>query len=112
MILLGHEHPTVLSVIQSENHTVLNVLVDQGHAERQVLVKDYEVGKSLAFDDRMRNIKEVYTSDGDKIFVGTVGGSTEPSGGDENMRSSEIRGERRGDELGCAGEKERRSART
>lgn len=23
------EHPTVLSVIQSENHTVLNVLVDQ-----------------------------------------------------------------------------------
>uniref|UniRef100_A0A453MXJ4 Rad50/SbcC-type AAA domain-containing protein n=10 Tax=Aegilops tauschii subsp. strangulata TaxID=200361 RepID=A0A453MXJ4_AEGTS len=62
------EHPTVLSVIQSENHTVLNVLVDQGHAERQVLVKDYEVGKSLAFDDRMRNIKEVYTSDGDKIF--------------------------------------------
>ncbi|XP_044418073.1 structural maintenance of chromosomes protein 6B isoform X2 [Triticum aestivum] len=40
----------------------------QGHAERQVLVKDYEVGKSLAFDDRMRNIKEVYTSDGDKIF--------------------------------------------
>uniref|UniRef100_A0A453MXI1 Rad50/SbcC-type AAA domain-containing protein n=2 Tax=Aegilops tauschii subsp. strangulata TaxID=200361 RepID=A0A453MXI1_AEGTS len=61
------EHPTVLSVIQSENHTVLNVLVDQGHAERQVLVKDYEVGKSLAFDDRMRNIKEVYTSDGDKM---------------------------------------------
>ncbi|XP_044418076.1 structural maintenance of chromosomes protein 6B isoform X4 [Triticum aestivum] len=42
----------------------------QGHAERQVLVKDYEVGKSLAFDDRMRNIKEVYTSDGDKISLG------------------------------------------
>ncbi|KAM3256397.1 hypothetical protein ACQJBY_049088 [Aegilops geniculata] len=62
------EHPTVLSVIQSENHTVLNVLVDQGHAERQVLVRDYEVGKSVAFDNRMRNIKEVYTSDGFRMF--------------------------------------------
>ncbi|VAI30781.1 unnamed protein product [Triticum turgidum subsp. durum] len=62
------EHPTVLSVIQSENHTVLNVLVDQGHAERQVLVRDYEVGKSVAFDHRMRNIKEVYTSDGFRMF--------------------------------------------
>ncbi|KAE8803398.1 structural maintenance of chromosomes protein 6a-like isoform x2 [Hordeum vulgare] len=62
------EHPTVLSVIQSENHTVLNVLVDQGHAERQVLVRDYEDGKSVAFDHRMRNIKEVYTSDGFRMF--------------------------------------------
>ncbi|EMS60344.1 hypothetical protein TRIUR3_28851 [Triticum urartu] len=66
------EHPTVLSVIQSENHTVLNVLVDQGHAERQVLVRDYEVGKSVAFDHRMRNIKEVYTSDGFRIGLRSV----------------------------------------
>ncbi|VAI30771.1 unnamed protein product [Triticum turgidum subsp. durum] len=66
------EHPTVLSVIQSENHTVLNVLVDQGHAERQVLVRDYEVGKSVAFDHRMRNIKEVYTSDGFRIGLRSI----------------------------------------
>ncbi|KQJ86931.1 hypothetical protein BRADI_4g08527v3 [Brachypodium distachyon] len=62
------KHPTVLSVIQSENHTVLNVLVDQGSAERQVLVQDYEVGKSVAFDHRIRNIKDVYTSDGYRMF--------------------------------------------
>jgi chromosome segregation ATPase len=62
------EHPTVLSVIQSDNHTVLNVLVDQGNAERQVLVRDYEVGKSVAFDPRMRNVKEVFTADGFKMF--------------------------------------------
>ncbi|KAM0892903.1 hypothetical protein ACQ4PT_025453 [Festuca glaucescens] len=62
------EHPTVLSVIQSENDTVVNVLVDQGNAERQVLVRDYEVGKSVAFDSRIQNMKEVYTADGYKMF--------------------------------------------
>ncbi|OEL37148.1 Structural maintenance of chromosomes protein 6B [Dichanthelium oligosanthes] len=39
-----------------------------GHAERQVLVRDYEVGKSVAFDKSIRNLKEVYTSDGYKMF--------------------------------------------
>ncbi|CAM0950661.1 unnamed protein product [Alopecurus aequalis] len=62
------EHPTVLSVMQSENDIVLNVLVDQGNAERQVLVRDYEVGKSVAFDPNIRNMKEVYTADGFKMF--------------------------------------------
>ncbi|RCV10911.1 hypothetical protein SETIT_2G146100v2 [Setaria italica] len=61
-------HPTILSVIRSESPTILNVLVDQGHAERQVLVQDYEMGKSVAFDQRIRNLKEVYTSDGYKMF--------------------------------------------
>ncbi|PUZ69997.1 hypothetical protein GQ55_2G181100 [Panicum hallii var. hallii] len=61
-------HPTILSVIHSENPTILNVLVDQGHAERQVLVRDYEVGKSVAFDKRIQNLKEVYTSDGCKMY--------------------------------------------
>ncbi|KAG2634023.1 structural maintenance of chromosomes protein 6B-like isoform X6 [Panicum virgatum] len=41
---------------------------DKGHTERQVLVQDYEVGKSVAFDKRIRNLKEVYTSDGCKMF--------------------------------------------
>ncbi|XP_062200080.1 structural maintenance of chromosomes protein 6A-like isoform X2 [Phragmites australis] len=61
-------HPTILSVLHSENPTVLNVLVDLGHVERQVLVKDYEVGKSVAFDHRIQNLKDVYTSDGYKMF--------------------------------------------
>ncbi|TKW32168.1 hypothetical protein SEVIR_2G152500v4 [Setaria viridis] len=61
-------HPTILSVIRSESPTILNVLVDQGHAERQVLVQDYEMGKSVAFDQRIQNLKEVYTSDGYKMF--------------------------------------------
>jgi hypothetical protein len=39
----------------------------QGHIERQVLVQNYEVGKSVAFDPRVRNLKEVYTSDGYKM---------------------------------------------
>lgn len=39
----------------------------QGSAERQVLVQDYEVGKSVAFDQRIPNLKEVYTSDGYKM---------------------------------------------
>jgi len=67
-LLPSTTHPTILSVIHSENPTILNVLVDQGHAERQVLVRDYEVGKSVAFDKRIQNLKEVYTSDGCKMF--------------------------------------------
>ncbi|KAI3957221.1 hypothetical protein MKW98_012096 [Papaver atlanticum] len=62
-------HPTVLSVIHSENHTVMNVLVDKGSAERQVLVSDYGVGKSVAFDQRISNLKEVFTSDGTNMYT-------------------------------------------
>ncbi|RLN33350.1 hypothetical protein C2845_PM03G29530 [Panicum miliaceum] len=47
---------------------VLRECAKEGHAERQVLVRDYEVGKSVAFDKRIRNLKEVYTSDGCKMF--------------------------------------------
>ncbi|KAF0912252.1 hypothetical protein E2562_013204 [Oryza meyeriana var. granulata] len=67
-LLPSTTHPTVLSVIRSENPTVLNVLVDQGSAERTVLVRDYEAGKSVAFDYRIQNLKDVYTSDGYKMF--------------------------------------------
>ncbi|KAG8381534.1 hypothetical protein BUALT_Bualt06G0131700 [Buddleja alternifolia] len=61
-------HPTAFSVMHSDNPTVLNVLVDLAGAERQVLVKDYEIGKTVAFDQRISNLKEVYTSDGFKMF--------------------------------------------
>uniref|UniRef100_A0A0A8ZY43 Similar to MIM (HYPERSENSITIVE TO MMS, IRRADIATION AND MMC) n=1 Tax=Arundo donax TaxID=35708 RepID=A0A0A8ZY43_ARUDO len=61
-------HPTILSVIHSEIPTILNVLVDQGQAERQVLVRDYEEGKSVAFDQRIQNLKDVFTSDGYRMF--------------------------------------------
>ncbi|CAI0404526.1 unnamed protein product, partial [Linum tenue] len=61
-------HPTVLSVIQSSYDTVLNVLIDLGNAERQVLVKDYDTAKEVAFGQRTRNVHEVYTSDGYKMF--------------------------------------------
>ncbi|KAK6155893.1 hypothetical protein DH2020_010141 [Rehmannia glutinosa] len=74
-------HPTAFSVMRSDNPTVLNVLIDvcnvvktvnslyflQAGAERQVLVKDYDVGKMVAFDQRISNLKEVYTSDGCKM---------------------------------------------
>ncbi|PIA35639.1 hypothetical protein AQUCO_03500177v1 [Aquilegia coerulea] len=62
------QHPTTHSQIFSDNSTVSNVLVDVAHAERQVLVKDYEVGKSVAFDQRIANLKEVFTSEGHKMF--------------------------------------------
>lgn len=61
-------HPTVHSVIHSDNPTIINVLVDIGNAERQVLVQDYEMGKSVAFDQRIQNLKDVYTSDGYRMF--------------------------------------------
>ncbi|KAH0784791.1 hypothetical protein KY290_004389, partial [Solanum tuberosum] len=61
-------HPTAISVLRSDNPTVLNVLIDVGNAERQVLVKDYDAGKTVAFDQRISNLKEVYTSDGYKMF--------------------------------------------
>ncbi|KAJ3693422.1 hypothetical protein LUZ60_008902 [Juncus effusus] len=67
-MLPATNHPTTLSVIQSDNPTVLNVLVDMGGAERQVLVRDYELGKSVAFEQRLQNLKEVYTSDGYRMF--------------------------------------------
>ncbi|TKY67999.1 Structural maintenance of chromosomes protein 6A [Spatholobus suberectus] len=62
------DHPTVLSVLQCENHTVTNVLVDLGNVERQVLVNDYEAGKVVAFEQRIRNLKEVYAENGLKMF--------------------------------------------
>ncbi|KAK6926420.1 RecF/RecN/SMC, N-terminal [Dillenia turbinata] len=55
------QHPTTLSLIQSNNPTV-------GHAERQVLVKDYSVGTKVAFDSRVANLKEVFTLDGYRMF--------------------------------------------
>ncbi|XP_025687133.1 structural maintenance of chromosomes protein 6B isoform X2 [Arachis hypogaea] len=61
-------HPSTLSLLQSENHTVINVLVDLGNVERQVLVKDYDTGKVVAFNQRPRNLKEIYTADGKKMF--------------------------------------------
>ncbi|XP_014494281.1 structural maintenance of chromosomes protein 6B isoform X1 [Vigna radiata var. radiata] len=62
------EHPSILSVLHCDNHTVINVLVDQGNVERQVLVKDYEVGKVVAFERRIQNLKEVYTANGCRMF--------------------------------------------
>lgn len=62
------QHPTLISALHSDNPTVMNVLVDMGNAERQVLVRDYEVGKTVAFDQRIPNLKEVYTSDGYRMF--------------------------------------------
>ncbi|GLT83987.1 hypothetical protein SLE2022_022470 [Rubroshorea leprosula] len=62
------QHPTTFKVLHSDNPTVLNVLVDVGHAERQVLVKDYDTGKAVAFEQRIPNLKEVYTLDGYKMF--------------------------------------------
>lgn len=32
-----------------------------------MLVKDYDAGKAVAFDQRISNLKEVYTSDGYKM---------------------------------------------
>nr|AAD54769.1 SMC-like protein [Arabidopsis thaliana]AAD54770.1 SMC-like protein [Arabidopsis thaliana] len=62
------EHPTIFSVIDSDNPTFLNVLVDQSGVERQVLAENYEEGKAVAFGKRLSNLKEVYTLDGYKMF--------------------------------------------
>lgn len=62
------QHPTTLSVLHTDNPTILNVLIDLGHAERQVLVRDYDVGKAVAFDKDIANVKEVYTLEGYKMF--------------------------------------------
>lgn len=62
------KHPTILSVLHSDNATVLNVLVDMGSVERQVLVRDYDSGKDVAFDQRPSNLKDVYTLDGYRMF--------------------------------------------
>ncbi|RAL44340.1 hypothetical protein DM860_017446 [Cuscuta australis] len=61
-------HPTTLSVLHCDHPTVNNVLIDMGNAERQVLVRDYEAGKMVAFEQAISNLKEVYTSDGYKMF--------------------------------------------
>ncbi|KAJ0099895.1 hypothetical protein Patl1_19829 [Pistacia atlantica] len=62
------KHPTTLSLLNSDNPTVINVLVDMGNVERQVLVTDYDEGKAVAFEQRISNLKEVYTLDGHKMF--------------------------------------------
>ncbi|KAG2242222.1 hypothetical protein Bca52824_095935 [Brassica carinata] len=62
------EHPTILSVLHSENHTVLNVLVDVMGVERQVLAENYEVGKTVAFERRLAHLKDVFTIDGYRMF--------------------------------------------
>ncbi|KAK8964204.1 hypothetical protein KSP40_PGU012886 [Platanthera guangdongensis] len=61
-------HSTTISVLHTENSTIWNVLVDMGSAERQVLVPSYEIGKNVAFEQRIQNLKDVYTSDGFRMF--------------------------------------------
>ncbi|XP_055810992.1 structural maintenance of chromosomes protein 6B-like isoform X2 [Solanum dulcamara] len=83
-------HPTAISVLRSDNPTVLNVLVDVSNAERQVLVKDYDAGKTVAFEQRISNLKEVYTSDGYKMFSrGSVQTILPPM---KNMRGGRLSG--------------------
>lgn len=83
-------HPTAISVLRSDNPTVLNVLIDVGNAERQVLVKDYDAGKAVAFEQRISNLKEVYTSDGYKMFSrGSVQTVLPPM---KNMRGGRLSG--------------------
>ncbi|CAL5212017.1 unnamed protein product [Lathyrus oleraceus] len=67
-MLPNTNHPSTLSILQCENHTVINVLVDLGNVERQVLVNDYNTGKVVAFEERIQNLKEVFTLDGCKMF--------------------------------------------
>ncbi|MQM03168.1 hypothetical protein Taro_035941, partial [Colocasia esculenta] len=60
--------PTVLSVLHSDSDTVINTLVDMASIERLILVEDYDMGKSVAFEQRPQNLKDVYTSDGFRMF--------------------------------------------
>ncbi|KAI5670224.1 hypothetical protein M9H77_10588 [Catharanthus roseus] len=60
-------YPTAISELNSDNPTVMNVLIDMGNGERLVLVKDHQTGMEVAFDQRIKNLKEVYTSDGYRI---------------------------------------------
>ena len=49
-------------------YTLLQVCLHfQGDAERQVLVKDYDMGKAVAFEQRILDLKEVHTLDGYKM---------------------------------------------
>ncbi|MCD7450413.1 Structural maintenance of chromosomes protein 6A, partial [Datura stramonium] len=83
-------HPTAISVLRSDNPTVLNVLIDVGNAERQVLVKDYDAGKAVAFEQRISNLKEVYTSDGYRMFSrGSIQTVLPPM---KNMRGGRLSG--------------------
>ncbi|XP_038976573.1 structural maintenance of chromosomes protein 6B isoform X4 [Phoenix dactylifera] len=60
-----------------------------GNVERQVLVQDYEMGKSVAFDQRIQNLKEVYTSDGYRMFYrGSVQTTLPPN---KRARSGRLR---------------------
>ncbi|XP_078448137.1 structural maintenance of chromosomes protein 6A-like isoform X2 [Wolffia australiana] len=61
-------HPTILSVLHSDRATIINALVDMGSIERQVLVKDYDTGRSVAFEQRPQNLKDIFTSDGFRMF--------------------------------------------
>ncbi|KAG0457174.1 hypothetical protein HPP92_022331 [Vanilla planifolia] len=61
-------HPTTISVLHTEIPTIWNVLVDMGGAERQVLVQNYDMGKNVAFEPRIQHLKEVFTSDGFRMF--------------------------------------------
>ncbi|PKA46461.1 Structural maintenance of chromosomes protein 2-1 [Apostasia shenzhenica] len=67
-LLPSTSHPTTISVLHTDNPTIWNVLVDMGGAERQVLVQNYEMGANVAFEQRIQNLKEVYTSDGFRMF--------------------------------------------
>ncbi|EPS70437.1 hypothetical protein M569_04318, partial [Genlisea aurea] len=84
------KHPTAFSLIHSENATVLNVLVDTANAERQVLVVDYDAGRTVAFDQRIPNLKEVYTSDGLKMF--SRGSSQTVLPANKNLRGGRLSG--------------------
>ncbi|KAK8956890.1 hypothetical protein KSP39_PZI000704 [Platanthera zijinensis] len=60
--------PGELEITSRERRYTLRNLLKQGSAERQVLVPSYEIGKNVAFEQRIQNLKDVYTSDGFRMF--------------------------------------------
>ncbi|BBN16913.1 structural maintenance of chromosomes protein 6 [Marchantia polymorpha subsp. ruderalis] len=69
---------TVMTTLQTENPTIMNVFIDQGSVERLVLAEDYESAKSVAFGGGSKNVKEVITIDGTRLYSRAGGETTLP----------------------------------
>ena len=68
-LFLWLKHYLLLHTVDLPNstHDCSTIFCFQGSVERQVLVRNYEEGTKVAFDQRIPNLKEVYTLDSPKV---------------------------------------------
>ncbi|KAJ1426545.1 SMCs flexible hinge superfamily [Sesbania bispinosa] len=76
---------------EHNNSFCLTISKNVGNVERQVLVNDYDIGKAVAFDQKIPNLKEVYTVKGCRMFSRAKVQTVLPPSGRRGRLSSSVK---------------------